>query len=536
MTTEIEKMIDDFIDEAFDRSPVVATMLGADGYDDRLDDLSAEAFKERDERADHWHARFSSIADDELNLEQSIDRDLILSSLKGQRVLRDWKSWKRDPTTYVGTALQGVFLLFLNRVRPEDELTDAAVARMKAAPSALDHARTNLDPALASPLFVKRGVGMCRAGAGYFRGLVPAEAQNAANRQRLSEAGEPAARAYDEFAEFLEKLGADATGEWAIGEETYSALLLEKEMLGYGARDMLERGRAAFADLAAEMSRQAQKMSGTDDYVAVLEELKADHPESHEQLREEFEEWTERSRQYLIDNDLVTMPEGEKCLVEPSPPFQRPILAVASYSAPPAFKPSKTGHFFVPFPPDGTPEEEVKKRLQSTRHGIPTTAVHEAYPGHHWHLVKMQENARRIRKVLRTSYFTEGWALYTEKMMREQGFFADPRQELCHLAARIFRAARIVVDTSLHIGEMTFDEALEYIKGLGIPEPTARAEVERYCSWPTQAPSYLTGSLEIERMRERYFDEGRGDLKAFHDEIATSGGLPIGLAERSLLR
>src|SRR5439155_7807104 len=102
--------------------------------------------------------------------------------------------------------------------------------------------------------------------------------------------------------------------------------------------------------------------------------------------------------------------------------------------------------------------------------------------------------------------------------------------------ARIFRAARIVVDTSLHSGDMTFDEAVSFMTSNGgLSEPTARAEVGRYCAWPTQASSYLTGSLEIERIRERYFAEGRGDLRTFHDELATTGALPIGLAERALM-
>jgi uncharacterized protein (DUF885 family) len=83
---------------------------------------------------------------------------------------------------------------------------------------------------------------------------------------------------------------------------------------------------------------------------------------------------------------------------------------------------------------------------------------------------------------------------------------------------------------------MTVDEAVAFMSTKAtLTEPTARAEVGRYCAWPTQASSYLTGSLEIERIRERFFAERRGDLRAFHDAIAGSGGLPIALAERAVL-
>jgi uncharacterized protein (DUF885 family) len=120
-------------------------------------------------------------------------------------------------------------------------------------------------------------------------------------------------------------------------------------------------------------------------------------------------------------------------------------------------------------------------------------------------------------------------------MMREQGFFTDPAHELAHLDARLFRAVRIVVDTSLHCGDMGFDEAVAMMQDdAGLTEPVARAEVTRYCAWPTQASAYLTGSVEIERLRERWIGELRGDLRGFHDAICGSGALPIALAERAV--
>jgi uncharacterized protein (DUF885 family) len=121
--------------------------------------------------------------------------------------------------------------------------------------------------------------------------------------------------------------------------------------------------------------------------------------------------------------------------------------------------------------------------------------------------------------------------------MREQGFFTDPRQEMSQVEATIFRAARIIVDTSLHIGDMSFAEAVDFMHTkANLPEPTARAEVARYCAWPTQASAYLTGCLEILRIRGRYQSERQGTLRDFHNTLAQSGGLPIALAEEVALR
>jgi uncharacterized protein (DUF885 family) len=228
-----------------------------------------------------------------------------------------------------------------------------------------------------------------------------------------------------------------------------------------------------------------------------------------------------------------------------SAPFSRAMLAVAHYMFPPPFAPDDAaargvGHFFVPYPPDGATSEEVAARLATNnRHGAWSIAVHEAYPGHHWHLAWLAANtsggARPLRFVLGSTYFVEGWGLYAEDLLLEQGFFDTPEQELCQRDFRLFRAARIIVDTSLHLGEMTIDEAVDFMSTKASLSPeTARAEVLRYCAWPTQASSYLTGALEIARMRQRWLDEARGSLRDFHDLAAGSGRLPIGLVERAL--
>jgi uncharacterized protein (DUF885 family) len=534
MATQLDALIDTWLGEELDESPIRATSLGIDGYDDKVGDYSAAGFARREARDDKWLASFSAIGDEGLSLDEQIDRDLVVSTLRGRLVMRDWQNWRRDPATYLGPCLQGVFALFLYRLHDEPQLAAYAAARLREVPRVLAEARANLSPELASKLIVERGLGQCQAGVQYAGAVVPGEVGDTGARALLATAGAEAAAAFESFAEFLRSLAEDAHGEYAIGEERYSRLLQEKELLGYGASEMRERGRAAYAELDDDMQRVAATVpGGSSDWRATVESLNADHPSSPDELRAAYEECTARARQFLIDNALVTLPDGEHCMVEPSPPFQRPVLAVASYNAPPAFKPSLTGHFFVPYPPEGASPEDVQKRLATNSYSsIPTITAHEAYPGHHWHLTWVQGNPRKIRKVLSTSYFTEGWGLFAERVMREHGFFADPRHDLCHLDARIFRAARIVVDTSLHIGDMSFDQAVEFMRTqASLSEPTARAEVGRYCAWPTQASSYLTGCLEIERIREAF----GGTARAFNDKIAATGMLPIALARRATL-
>jgi uncharacterized protein (DUF885 family) len=533
-------LVKEYLAERYDESPSWASTLGLVEYDERSDDLSASALRRRDAAVLEWTKHFRAAADDELSSDERIDRDVILASLRGRELMEPRLEWKRQPNVYLNPSLGGVFTLFLHRLRPEPELADAARARLFAVAGQVAAGKANLDFALAPRVFVERAIGQARAAARYARELVPQELKDPALREKVAEAGAAAARAYEDFAAFLETNRARAAGEYAIGEELYTALLREKELLPFGTDELRERGREQYDLLSNEANKIARKIDGGGTWTEVCERLNRVHAPTPDAMRAEYEEWTERARSFLVETGLVTLPPGERCTVEPSPHYQRPIQAVASYNQPPAFSTSLHGHFFVPYPPDGTPPDEVQKRLEGNcTAGIPTTAVHEAYPGHHWHLVMAKQNPSDVRRTHFTSYFAEGWGLYAERVMREQGFFTDPRSLLFQYEATLFRAARIVVDTSLHTKRMTFDEAVDFmVKHGNLTPPNAKAEVGRYCSWPTQASSYLTGMLEIVDIRTRWLARNgsadRDALRAFHDAIASTGSIPTSLAERAI--
>jgi uncharacterized protein (DUF885 family) len=533
-------LVKDYLEERYEESPAWASTLGLTAYDERSDDLSAEAFRRREAAVLDWTRRFKATADDSLSSDERIDRDVILASLRGRELTQPLLDWKRQPNSYLNPSLGGVFTLFLHRLRPERELAEAARARLHGVTRHVADGKANLDFALAPRVFVERAIGQAKAAARYARELVPQEVKDPTLRQKVAEAGATAAGAYEDFAAFLESNISRAAGDYAIGEELYTALLREKELLPFGTRELGERGREQYELLSNEANKIARRIDGGGTWTEVCERLNRVHAPTPDAMRAEYVEWTERARSFLVDTGLVTLPPGERCTVEPSPHYQRPIQAVASYNQPPAFSSSLHGHFFVPYPPDGTPPEEVQKRLEGNcSAGIPTTAVHEAYPGHHWHLVMAKQNRSEVRRTHFTSYFAEGWGLYAERVMREQGFFTDPRHLLFQYEATLFRAARIVVDTSLHMKAMTFDQAVDFmVKKGNLTPPNAKAEVGRYCSWPTQASSYLTGMLEIVDIRTRWLAKrGSADrpaLRAFHDAITSTGSMPTSLAERAI--
>ena len=541
-----DALVAELLADQFRANPVLASGLGVTEHDGELPDLSADGIAAQERAEDEWARRLRDLDDGDLTEDEQIDRDLALMVLRGRELQRDWMDWRRTPDVYAGAALSGVFSLLQNRLRPPDELAEAVASRLRGTPALLDQCRENLDPGLAHPALLRRSLGQIGAGAAYSRSLA-GELAGTASADAVAQAGEAAAVAFERLGEHVEAMVDGATGEWAIGEARYSALLREAEGLSYGARELHETGIALYDELATDMRKRAQELRGTDDFLSVLRGFNDDHPETPEEMLSLYREATDAAREFCVDRALVTMPAGESCVVAPSAPFSRSMVAVAHYMQPPPFAPAppggggRPGHFFVPYPPDGATREQVAARLATNnRHGAWSIAVHEAYPGHHWHFAWLAAQAaagraRPLRFAFASTYFVEGWGLYAEDLLREQGFFRTPEQELAQRDYRLFRAARIIVDTALHMGDMTVEQGVEFMATrTSLSEDTARAEVLRYCAWPTQASSYLTGAVEIARMRDRWLGEGRGSLRDFHDRAAGSGRLPIGLVERAL--
>src|SRR5437868_8212892 len=273
--------------------------------------------------------QFGSLDSGDLSFDETIDRDLAISGLHRRAIFDGWEVWRCHPDTYLNPGLRGVFGLFLHRLRPEAELVDAAAARLRAVPGNLEDGKRNIRDELVPAILLDRAVNQARAGARYARELLPAEVTDGALRARLAEAGAVAADAFEEFASYLDEMRPRATGEWAFGEDRYNRILRDAELLDLDARALRERGREQVAQLTEELRKCARELRSTDDWHTVLEDLNKDRPETPEDMRKGYEEWTAKPRAYLVERELVSFPDGESCSVEPAPPFQRPVLAVA---------------------------------------------------------------------------------------------------------------------------------------------------------------------------------------------------------------
>lgn len=172
--------------------------------------------------------------------------------------------------------------------------------------------------------------------------------------------------------------------------------------------------------------------------------------------------------------------------------------------------------------------------------GMRTLAYHEGVPGHHWQIATAQElkGLPQFRKLIPFTAYQEGWALYTEWLAKDAGWYeGDPFGDLGRLQAEMFRAVRLVVDTGIHAKRWTREQAIAYMREkTGMGEKEVTAEIERYIVNPGQACAYKLGMLKIQELRKRAQTElgPKFDQKQFHDVVLKNGALPLEILEEQV--
>jgi uncharacterized protein (DUF885 family) len=167
---------------------------------------------------------------------------------------------------------------------------------------------------------------------------------------------------------------------------------------------------------------------------------------------------------------------------------------------------------------------------------VETTAYHEGVPGHHLQISMAQEmpDLPPFRQHEYYTAYTEGWALYSERLGKEVGFFQDPYSYYGHLQDDMLRAIRLVVDTGLHYKHWTRQQVVDYFhQHSAQDEPNVQSETDRYIAWPGQALGYKIGQLQILKLRQ-YAREQLGDkfsIRDFHDQVIDAGALPMDVLE-----
>jgi uncharacterized protein (DUF885 family) len=524
-------------------NPVAATQLGDHRWDDRLAAFSPEAIENEHQELLAALAQLQAMDIVGFGPEAQIDHTLMTHILgafirQHEKLRRVW----RDPGGYLDQVLGGVLVLILREFAPLPERLRSALGRVREAPRVLREAQTNLVPAQVPKVWAEVAVEQAQQAAGFFAGLLPSLAAGAApNLQAdLEEAGQTAAQALQAYVRYLqEELIPQAAGDFAAGRELFDEILREEHLMDYDAERLLAIGWEQFRQTQVQMEALAREIDPQKAVSEILEDAKADHPTA-EGLLAAYETAMAQARQYVIEHDIATIPAHESLRIIETPAYLRPLVPYAGYMPAGILEERQEGIFVVtPVDPAAPPQQQEQVLKGHSYAKLPVTALHEAYPGHHLQLVWSNQREtipRRMASFLST-LFVEGWAFYCEELMEQLGYIATPLQRLARLSDQLFRAARIILDVSLHTRGMSVDEAVSLLVNECHLEPTsALAEVRWYTQLPTQPQSYLMGKLRIVELVADYRSiYPEASLRQVHDAILGCGSLPPRLMRQQLL-
>lgn len=481
--------------------------------------------------------RVRSVAPSDLSPEQRIDRATIIGQLEGSVFEAETlRPWERDPELYLQYgSLAGLM------DQPGDAAAKgrAVAARLSALTAMLGDARANLK---APPKrFTDNGIYQAGEWRTFLTQDVAAFAKTTGAAQaEVERATSDAIRALESFEQFLKvELLPRSTGNVAIGRAHYDTILAKRWYMKDDAAALLAKGQRAFADTEAQLTALAKKMRPTaTSWVEVYESLKDDHPPA-DRIKDEYQAQMEAAQAYLKAHHLVTLPPGERVTTIDTPPAMRRSSPFGTFSSVGPLDTSLHGRLVLtPIEPTLTPEQHKERLRSHHRAWIPIIAVHEAYPGHHVAALKANENPRMLRRVVKESIFGEGWGLYCEELMYEQGFLKGDDVRLTQLRNRLWRAARVVIDVGLHTGTMTFEEGVNLlVDKVRFERYAAELEVGMYTRRPTMVLGYLIGMLEIMDMRAA-FEQKFGKpaaMSGFVDKLLRIGSLPPSLVRAELL-
>jgi uncharacterized protein (DUF885 family) len=530
----------DLVESRFRRrvaeEPTWATYLGIHEWDDLLPDASRERMLGDIEADQAYLATIEGLDPSGLSAEAKFERDLELHHVR-LRVHRaaEIRIWERrsNGASAIGDAL---FPLFTRDFAPMPDRLRAITARLEAAPAFLRETRTRavvpqVAPWLEIELRASRNV------PSFLDEIATAAAADTAlseaDRLRLDRAIERAKGAIEDQAEWVREILPGAVATWPMGRERYGDLVRLRAFDGLDADAILEIGWQQLEQNHADRAAAAREIDPNATEDEVVERVKDDHPATFDEALAGYRDAMQRARRHLIERDLVTVPDDERVEVIATPPFLRGVMPFAAYFEPAKFDRSPIGIYVVTPDVDDNPGAMREHYVAA----ISNTSIHEAYPGHHLQLALAMRHPSLTRAQVDAPEFVEGWGMYSEQMMREHGFDDAPAFRVALATDAIWRAARIVLDVRMHRGELTIEEATEFlIQHTGFERPNALAEARRYTYTPTYNLSYLLGKVLLLQLREaeqRRLGDGFS-LRAFHDTLLTGGSLPISFHRRAL--
>jgi hypothetical protein len=537
----VNRPLDTFFRQYYDRNPVNATFTGEHKHDARLPDWSPEA---RADALREMHVLRAALA----AAEPSLDTELACADLDVRSA--EYTSGfmvERNPALWTGEAIFGAVSLMLRPFAPRAERLAALAQRLEAVAPFLAMMRVTLSAptparwALRAQRECSTAQQLFGAGLDAWLALEPADA---ASLKRVRTAGTQAQSAFHECAQWLAARPPGPEAGHNAGADLFGVLLRRGHFCQRPADELLDEATELMASEKSELAKLARQTAGSWDRAEHA--LAGDHPAAGEYYNAFRRIW-DACHRVALENDLVTWPDWPIRYV-PIPRWAReaaPRLYWLYYRSPAPLDPYSVHDYLVaPVEPD-QPEERRAQRLRAWNHSVIKLnhVVHHGALGHHvqnWHATHRSRSrigtiaavdcASRIGMFLGGS-LAEGWACYATELMDEHGFLS-PLERVAQQHSRVRMLARAIVDIRMHTLGLGTDAAVRfYVEEAGLAVEAAEAEVSKNSMFPCTALMYwlgMQGILDLRAARQR--QQGAAfRLRTFHDDLLSYGAIPVPL-------
>jgi len=530
-----------FLAEYYADNPTYAGDLGLHEFDSRIEDVSQAAILAEAARLKRWHEEFTAIDPGTLGLTERLDREFLLREIESRLInIEDVRAWARDPDLYSSELTNSAFALIKRDYAPAAERLRSVIAREKAMPATLGHARRNL----VNPprIYTQIAIEQIDGNIDFFKTAVVeafADVDDAALKAEFKRTNDAVIAALGEYKDWLQKdLLPKSNGSFAYGADLYRRKLAAAEMIDLPLERLLQIAEADLRSNQEQFTAAARKIDPAHSPREVLDALQKIHP-APDKLLATTQAELDAIGHFMIEHHIVTVPAAEPATVKETPPFMRATTSASMDTPGPFEKKAMHGYYNMTLPdPAWSPAETEDFMRQWFPELITNVSVHEVWPGHYLQFLYAKQFPSDVRRVFGSNANIEGWAHYCEQMVLDEGFHdGDPRYRLAQLQDALLRDARFIVGIRLHTQGMTIEQAEDFFEREAFqPRPVAVSETKRGTSDALYG-YYTMGKLAILKLRADYRAK-RGaaySLQGFHDEFLQLGPLPLPLMREAML-
>jgi uncharacterized protein (DUF885 family) len=537
----------EWLDDQCKRHPMFATYLGNHDYDNQLDDLSTQARAEDLQNDTRVLNELKQQVDlKRLSRNAQIDLEIWQHFLE----YRIWQAtnsndFANDPRVYLTYVSDSVFTLLTQSTLPKHRNVENASKRIAQIPSIVQAAKQSIGqpPKILTEIAIKRTDGAIA----FYESDIFKLAEESPQLSPLQAPSRSAAASLKDYKKFLEQeVLPRSKGDWRIGKDKFAKKLELELDAGLTAAEVIQAANAEADRVEQEMYYVAKQLwltifvgqslppddqQGRRDTIRkVLGELGKEHGKP-ETLVQDAQKTVSAIKEMIVRKKILTLPDPDQCDIIEMPEFQRGFSA-AYLNPAPALDPNAKSLYAISPPPTEWPAERQEAFFKEyNKYMLQILTIHEAYPGHYVQLDYSNRVRSPIRKILSSGVFAEGWAVYTEQMMLDQGYGEGDLALRLHQLKFYLRAVlNAILDYSMHCTEMSDEQAMELLVGRGYQtEGEAFGKVQRAKQSSCQLSTYFVGRTAFYRLRQNV-QRARGEnfnLQEFHEQVLNCGTIPV---------